>query len=175
MGETMKISIADKDSNVEALTRLFASNLTPQYISHSELQGYRALSPGKWAKNIQAVLREEIRSRLKQPRLAFPNARDWNGVIEAYENKRPVGVALVTISRASAVPFGVIEDVVIDKRKRDGGRGAAIMHWISSHMLDAGIKRLFLESGFENERAHHLFESIGFKPVSVVMMRELNK
>jgi len=35
------------------------------------------------------------------------------------------------------------------------------------------IRRLFLESGLQNERAHHFFEQEGFHAVSVIMMRSL--
>jgi N-acetylglutamate synthase-like GNAT family acetyltransferase len=94
--------------------------------------------------------------------------------VQAHEGRRIVGIALVTISRNSVVPFGVIEDIIIDKRMRDLGRGETIMNWIADQMRRARVRRLFLESGVGNERAHHLFEAIGFKPVSVVMMRELS-
>jgi len=171
----MEISIADKNSSLKDLTSLFAKSLTAQYISHSELQGYRALRPGKWAKNIERVLSKEIGARLKQPRRSLPIGRNWSGVVEAYEGRRLVGLALITMSRSSAVPFGVIEDIVIDKKLRGGGRGEAIMDWIKTHMLAAGIKRLFLESGIQNDRAHHLFERMGFRPVSMVMMQDLGK
>src|SRR3954468_21868871 len=103
----MDVSIADKNSNLESLSRLFANNLTPQYISHSELQGYRALRPGRWVKNIKSVLKSEIGSRMKQPRRTFPTGRNWSGVVQAYEGSRLVGMGLVTISHNSVVPFAV--------------------------------------------------------------------
>jgi GNAT superfamily N-acetyltransferase len=174
IGVSMEISIADKNSNLKSLSQLFARSLTRQYISHSELQGYRALRPDRWAKNVKSVLNSEIRSRLKQPRQTFPRGRDWQGVVHAYEGQRLVGIALVTISQKSVVPFGTIEDIVIDKSLRGGGRGQAIVDWIVKQMLHAGISRLFLESGIGNKRAHHLFERMGFTPVSVVMMRQLS-
>jgi len=171
----MEISIADKNSNLDALTQLFTSNLTSEYISHSELQGYRARLPGKWVKNIKDTLRKEIAARLKQPRRGLPTGRNWTGVVQAHEGRRLVGIALITISRNSAVPFGIIEDIVIDKKSRDGGRGELIMDWINKQMLNVGIKRLFLESGIRNERAHHLFQRMGFTPISIVMMRDWKK
>ena len=137
----MEISIADKNSSLKDLTSLFAKSLAPHYISHSELQGYRALRPGKWAKNIEHLLRKEIGARLKQPRRRLPIGRNWSGVVQAYEGQRLVGLALITMSRSSAVPFGVIEDIVIDKKLRDGGRGEVIMDWIKNQMLAAGIRR----------------------------------
>jgi len=169
----MKISIADRRSDLEGLTKMFVGNLTLDYISHSELQGYRAIAPGQWAKNIDVVTRDEIATRLRDPLDEFPANRDWCGVIEAHDNQVLVGLALVTTAYKTATPFGIIEDIVIDGTLRDNGRGEMMMRWILDQFRRAGLKRAFLESGFRNERAHHLFERIGFSTVSVVMMKEL--
>lgn len=169
----MRISIADRNSNPKALAKLFSSNLTPEYISHSELQGYRAIKPGEWAKNIDTVVHDEIAARLRDPLGEFPTKHSWRGVIEAHDNDTLVGVALVTTCYEAATPYGIIEDIVIDRTVRGGGRGEMVMQWILDHFRRAGLKRAFLESGSGNERAHHLFERIGFSAMSVVMMKDL--
>jgi GNAT superfamily N-acetyltransferase len=169
----MKISIANKSSDAEALAELFSINLTPDYISHSELQGYRALKPGQWANDIHLQFLREIGERLAQPLKTMPAKGNWRGVIEAHGNDKLVGLAFVTISRESAVPFGIIEDIVIDKTHRGAGLGKEMMLWLIDGLRDAGISRVFLESGLGNTGAHHLFEQLGFKQVSIVMMRDL--
>lgn len=169
----MDISIADRDSDIEALAALFVGGLSSDYISHQELQSYRALGPDQWAPDIRDQFREEIRLRLNAPRDSFPTSGDWVGVVEAHADRRLVGLALVTISRQAAVPFGIIEDIVVDTTVRDKGYGARMMNWIADRLRAAGVKRAFLESGVGNEQAHHLFERLGFKQVSMVMMREL--
>jgi hypothetical protein len=119
----MDISIANRDSDIEALTALFVGGLSPDYISHQELQSYRTLGPGQWAPDIRDQFREEIRPRLHDPRESFPASGDWVGVVEAHADRRLVGVALVTISRQAAVPFGIIEDIIVDPIVRDKGMG----------------------------------------------------
>jgi GNAT superfamily N-acetyltransferase len=173
MGKPVDISIANRDSDIEALAALFVGGLSPDYISHQELQSYRTLGLGQWAPDIREQFREEIRPRLNDPRGSFPASGDWVGVVEAHADHRLVGVALVTISRQAAVPFGIIEDIVVDQTVRDKGYGAGMMNWIADRLRAAGIKRAFLESGVGNEQAHHLFERLGFKQVSMVMMLEL--
>jgi len=168
----MRISIADKNSDADALARLFSDNLTSSYISHSELQGRRAIRPGEWANDIEAVLRREIAERLREPLEGFPPDAGWRGVIEAREANGLVGIAFVTLSRGANVPFGVVEDVVVAKNLRDKGRGEAIMRWIIASFARSGVTRVFLESGIDNDRAHRLFERLGFKTVSIVMMRD---
>ena len=168
----MKISIADVNSNAEALADFFHKNLTLDYISHSELQGYRAVRPGMWAPNIATVLQSEIQERLGQPLEEFPVRRDWRGVIVGQEDNKIVGLALVTSSFQCTIPHGIIEDIVIESTTRDRGQGKTMMTWIADRFRHAGINRLFLESGLGNDRAHHFFERFGFRQVSIVMMAE---
>ena len=166
----MEIFIADKSSDAKELAEFFNACLTPDYISHQELQGYRAVAPGVWAKDVLTVLEHEIRERLREPCSAFPPTGNWQGVIVAEEQETLIGLSLVTISRLSAIPYGIVEDIVINSADRGHAKGDAMMRWIIEHFQRAGIKRIFLESGITNERAHHFFERLGFKQTSIVMI-----
>jgi ribosomal protein S18 acetylase RimI-like enzyme len=168
----MKISISDRNSDAAKLATFFSSNIRPTYISHSELQGYRAIRPDEFSKDIASVLRSEISERLHQPLDRFPQGNSWAGVIEAHSDTGLVGLSFVTISRAANVPFGVIEDIVIDSKCRGQGLGEILVRWIFAKFSEASIHRIFLESGNENESAHRLFKRVGFKQISVVMMRD---
>lgn len=168
----MPFRIADRDSDAGVLADIFQRNLTAAYISHSELQGYRAVGPDVWADNIESVLAREIAGRLGEPLAAFPST-GWKGVVEARDDAGTlIGLALVTVTRDAAVPFGIIEDIVIERPLRGTGLGEQFMRWLLASFSRADIRRVFLESGIDNEGAHHLFERLGFKTVSVVMMRE---
>ena len=46
---------------------------------------------------------------------------------------------------------------------------------IAAEAQARNIRRLFLESGAHNSRAHNLFERSGFQVCSVVMMRSLDR
>ncbi|MBV6489474.1 MAG: GNAT family N-acetyltransferase [Pseudorhodoplanes sp.] len=168
----MKISIADSRSDAKSLARLFQNSISAAYISHSELQGPRAVRADEWVANVKDVFFHEISERLKEPRQSFPSGQNWKGIIEVHDGDALVGLAFVTLSHDAAVPYGIIEDIVVDKSRRSGGLGEQIMRWIFAQMEAAGIRRQFLESGIGNESAHHLFERLGFKTVSVVMMRD---
>jgi ribosomal protein S18 acetylase RimI-like enzyme len=170
----MICSIADYNSDTAALAAFFLSNLTPEYISHSELQGYRAVQPRQWSENIGSVLRDEIGQRLSEPLARFPSKGDWKGCVQAHNDSCIVGFALVSICRFAEVPFGTIEDIAIDAAQRGRGIGWTMIQWIIDNFSGAGIKRIFLESGIENESAHRLFKRVGFEPVSLVMMHDIN-
>ncbi|MCQ3943674.1 MAG: hypothetical protein DPW22_10750 [Alphaproteobacteria bacterium] len=131
-----------------------------------------AVRADEWVANVKDVFFHEISERLKEPRQSFPSGQNWKGIIEVHDGDALVGLAFVTLSHDAAVPYGIIEDIVVDKSRRSGGLGEQIMRWIFAQMEAAGIRRQFLESGIGNESAHHLFERLGFKTVSVVMMRD---
>jgi ribosomal protein S18 acetylase RimI-like enzyme len=168
----MQITISDRRSDARVLAHFFSSNVTPEYISHAELQGYRALARSRWSPDLEERLRVEINARLNDESEAFPSAVTWQGVIEGRDNNGAlVGVAFVSISHDCNVPHGIIEDIIIDRWSRGKGHGETMMRWLLDNFERSGIARVFLESGLSNERAHHLFERLGFKTISVVMMR----
>jgi GNAT superfamily N-acetyltransferase len=168
----MRIRIADKTSDPGALARFFHRNLSSEYISHSELQGRRAIGPNEWAPDIESVLRDEILARLKEPLSEMPAGTNWQGVLEAYVDQNLVGMALVTLVRDVPRSFGIIEDVVVDASRRGRGLGKEFLISILDMFKAAKLGRAFLESGRDNHDAHHLFEGLGFNPISIVMMRD---
>jgi len=160
-------------ATAEAAAQLFSANLTSSYISHSELQGPRALAPGKWHPDIARIVRDELVERIDNAEDAASGEQTQLTAILEDEGKI-VGVFLVTFSRAGAVPFAILEDMVVDTTLRGKGYGSHFMAWVDKECLKRGIGRQFLESGVENHDAHHLFEREGFKQVSVVMMKEIS-
>jgi|SRR3989338_633622 len=60
-------------------------------------------------------------------------------------------------------PFGFIEDVFIEKQFRGKGYGEKITTAIIEEAMKRGCYKLICTSRFSNERAHHLYEKLGFK------------
>ncbi|HZL30141.1 MAG TPA: GNAT family N-acetyltransferase [Pseudolabrys sp.] len=166
----IRFSIADSRSDASSLARFFQAGLTSSYISHAEHQGYRAKSPSEWATDIGDVLYGEIAERLGGALDRIPQTDFWQGVIEGRDDGQLVALAFVTTCRRAVVPFGIIEDVVVDASMRGRGYGSTAMQWIIEQLADTGIRRTFLESGEHNHDAHHLFENLKFKKISIVMI-----
>jgi GNAT superfamily N-acetyltransferase len=162
----MHIRIAHRRAAAE-LASFFTGNLSPAYISHSELQGYRALAPDQWAPNLRHVILAELKGRLDGQRSGSAKL-----VIEGRDEDELVAVALLTMTRRAAVPHAIIEDLVVDGAKRGRGYGHQMVEWIAEFVRERGIRRIFLESGQHNESAHRFFEKLGFEPISLVMMRD---
>jgi GNAT superfamily N-acetyltransferase len=168
----LAISWCSDAKRTRELAVFFAENVDPHYISHSELQGPRALSPTEWRDQLPEVLEAEIAPRLESIERQ-PPSRSSLPILIAEQDGALVGLSFVTFAGEAGVPFGIVEDLIVSPAMRGRGIGKAILDWIAQEARARDIGRLFLESGVHNERAHHLFEQQGFHIVSVVMMRSL--
>jgi GNAT superfamily N-acetyltransferase len=166
-----KITVAwcGTPSRAAELAAFFACNVGTDYISHAELQGGRALSPTEWRSNLTGILRAEIDARLA----TAPSGPAGQPIAVAEEGGTLLALAFVTFAGTAPAPFAIVEDLIVAPQTRGRGVGKTMLDWIAAEARARGIRRLFLESGFKNERAHDFFEREGFRPTSVVMMREL--
>jgi GNAT superfamily N-acetyltransferase len=149
------------------LAAFFASNLSPEYISHSEIQTGRAVSREQWHPEILKILEQEIAERLNADATASKR------ISVAFSNGVLVALAFVTFELTGPSPYAVLEDLVVASEKRGTGVGKAMIDWTFARARDEGVTRIFLESGRNNEGAHRFFEGCGFKQVSVVMMADV--
>ncbi len=169
----IEISWCDDPNAADELGAFFAANLTREYISHSELMGERALAPGVWSEDIQAILAQDFASRCGVPHGPPPAGAATKHAIAARLDGRLVGVSMLTFSREGRTPFGIIEDIVVSSEARGQNLGSQMMAWIFAAFRAAGLTRAFLESGGHNDEAHAFFERWGFHEISIVMMAEL--
>lgn len=155
------------------LAEFFAANITPEYISHSELQGPRALDASHWRPGIVDIFRYEIAGRVEREKGQISRNAASYPVLAAREGGRLVGFALVSFFMSAPVSYAMLEDIAVDKTIRASGIGKQILDWITREAERAGCHRLFLESGFGNHRAHEFFHREGFEECSVVMMKTI--
>lgn len=171
MPERLGIEWCRDPRRAEELAEFFARHVGPEYISHSELQGPRALSPDRWRDGLPEILREEIEPRLAQTETApSPTSQP---ILTAERDGAVVALSFVTFAGTAGVAFAIVEDLIVIPEMRSSGIGKAILDWIADEAKARNIRRLFLESGVHNEHAHHFFEREGFRTVSIVMMRSL--
>jgi GNAT superfamily N-acetyltransferase len=171
-GWDIEIGWCTNPSEAEELGRFFASNVTPDYISHAELQGPRALDPQTWVPDLIQTLANEVRQRVEGTK---DDATGGTPIVVARAQARVVGLALVSFFPRANVPYAIVEDLVVAQAERGRGIGKALLQWILERATRAGCERAFLESGVQNEQAHHFFEQQGFRTCSVVMMKPLER
>ena len=171
MVDSLSIAWCDTPLRATELADFFAANVGSDYISHAELQGGRALSPTEWRSDLREILRAEIEPRL----IAGSPGPDGKPIAIAEQDGALGALAYVTFAGSAPVPFAVIEDLIVTSALRGHGVGKAVIDWIATQARAQGIRRLFLESGITNKRAHDFFEREGFRPVSMVMMKSLDR
>lgn len=171
--QSLHFGFAPQDADPAALADFFCANLTPEYISHSEMQSARTDGHGNWAPNLGQVVRDEIAATLALPAADRTGAPDWSGVVTAHDGEALVGLAIVRYARDAAVAYGVLEDIVVDAARRGQKIGSQLVAWILADMKAAGLGRAYLESGADNHGPHALFHDLGFTTVSVVMAKAL--
>jgi GNAT superfamily N-acetyltransferase len=61
-----------------------------------------------------------------------------------------------------ALPFAVVENVVVDESARGQGVGTALFQHIESFCIAAECSKIMLLSAVDREDAHRFFERMGF-------------
>jgi GNAT superfamily N-acetyltransferase len=168
--DSLSIAWCETPARASELADFFAGNVGPDYISHAELHGERALSPTEWRPDLREVLRAEIAPRLA----AGSPGPDSQAIAVAEQGGVLLALAYVTFAASAPVPFAIGEDLIVSPGTRSRGVGKAMLDWLADEARARGIRRLFLESGITNKRAHDFFEREGFRPTSVVMMKSLD-
>jgi len=172
MPKQLSIKWCGDPSRARELAHFFARNVGPEYISHSELQGSRALSPSEWQTGLPEILESEIEPRLTETQQGTPGPTS-HPILVVENGRALVGLSFVTFAGAAPTPFGIVEDLIVDPARRSEGIGKLIVDWLTTEARARNIGRLFLESGAHNNQARHFFERNGFRICSVVMMRSL--
>jgi GNAT superfamily N-acetyltransferase len=170
MADSLSIAWCDTPKRASELADFFAANVGSDYISHAELQGGRALSPTEWRPDLREVLQAEIEPRL----VAGVPGPDSKPIAIAEQDGALAALVYVTFAGGAPVPFAIVEDLIVAPAMRGQGVGKAVLDWIAVEARAQGIRRLFLESGITNRRAHDFFEREGFRSVSMVMMKSLD-
>ncbi len=71
-------------------------------------------------------------------------------------------------------PCGIVHDVYVDASGRRLGAGRELMNAAIAWIRSKGRTQVVLMTKQRNERAQHLFSSIGFRPTMIEMTLDLN-
>jgi len=155
----------------DTLARFMYASLIgcPEYISYSEIQEGRAVSPTTWSPDLEKILRASIENHLRGR-----NDGDGVGALAiAKSGTDLVGLLQISYEEAPNHTYVVLEDLVVAPKFRNYRIGERFLKWIEDCLRNKGVKEVFLESGVGNAKAHRFFERCRFETVSKVMMREL--
>jgi GNAT superfamily N-acetyltransferase len=165
----LTISWTSSPTHASALAEFFVRYLSPDYISHGELQLGRALDPERWSPNLTELLTKEFESGAESQ----PTLDGVGRSAMAHLGDELVAGAVVSFHDCAYGAYAVFEDLVVAPEHRRRGVGAEVTHWLEEQALRLGCSRVFLESGLHNEGAHSFFHQLGFKTCSITMMKTL--
>jgi ribosomal protein S18 acetylase RimI-like enzyme len=124
MSDKIEMTRCAAPQRATELADFFVRNVGPDYISHSELQGGRALSPTEWRPNLRDVLQAELATRLA---LTGKPAPDCEPIALAELGGAPVALAFVTFAASAPAAYGVVEDLIVAPSTRGKGIGKAML------------------------------------------------
>lgn len=84
-------------------------------------------------------------------------------ILEEHGQQIARGFLYLLHNNLHAEPFGLMEDVFVEEAFRGKGFGEKITKAIIEEAKKNGCYKLICTSRFSNERAHHLYEKLGFK------------
>ena len=81
------------------------------------------------------------------------------------ENGKQIGRGFLYLlhNDLHAEPFGLLEDIFVEEAFRGKGYGEKITRALIEEARKRGCYKLICTSRFSNEKAHHLYEKLGFK------------
>src|SRR5262249_13720689 len=94
--DTVEISWCRDVNEAAELARFFAANVTPEYISHAELQGPRALDVARWRPGLVDIFLREISDRIAQTGDRVSPKDASYPVLTARSQEKLLGLALVS-------------------------------------------------------------------------------
>lgn len=154
-------------SDIDVVSSIYAEVLDPTYISYSELGEGKAEAFGKLSENAPAIFREQL-VKLQDS--------DRHGFFVASVNDDVIGFALASLHQVEAGHLECwLDDIGVSPEWQRRGIARAMIAHVFEWGALAGAKYYLLESGVQNEGAHHLFESLGFQPLSTVFWRERSR
>ncbi|NOU10308.1 MAG: GNAT family N-acetyltransferase [Nitrospira sp.] len=168
----LNINWCSEANEAPALGKFFADNVSPAYISHSELQGTRAIDADHWQPGLPEIVADEIRGRVEEAQMV-DSGQDSKLVFVGRISDEVVGLGMVSFFLGAQEPYAILEDLVVDQNKRAIGIGKQLLDWVEDQVRSVGCNRLFLESGLQNHHAHEFFKKEGFSTCSVVMVKPI--
>ena len=167
---TPDIAWESNPAAAQELAQFFALEvkLTPEYISHGEVQIGRAKDFDHWNYGLDSCLELEFREILTQSA-----DKDCAARIVVARVKNELGAVAVVRFISGKPKYAVLEDLVVKSTLRGQGVGRKVVLWVEAEAKTQEASHLFLESGAGNTEAHDFFLQLDFRRCSFVMVKSL--
>lgn len=152
--------------DIDAVAKIYEEVLEPSYISYSELGEGKAKALGELSENAVTIFRGQLQSLMNSTR---------HGFFVASINRSIVGFAFASLHKADAGHTECwLDDICVSCGWQHQNIGRTLVTKVLEYGIEHDAMYYLLESGIHNASAHHLFESLGFQPLSMVYWRANN-
>jgi ribosomal protein S18 acetylase RimI-like enzyme len=141
--------------------RLFAANVDASYIALGDIESGRIDADLRWKADLEAEFEAEYREGREC--VDYLAIRGEDGKI--------MGLMIVGVDTRNK--YAVLYDIIIDRDHRGGKAGSTAYGWLETRLKGMGVKRVLLESGINNEKAHAFFGRLGFGKLAIEFMKEI--
>lgn len=150
-------------ADVEAVVRVYAEVVDASYISFSELSEGKAETVGRLSARAPDIFREQLTALLHSRQ---------HGFFVAAVGDELVGFALASLHLAEAGHTECwLDDIGVSREWQGQGIAKALASQVFAWGDEGNAAYYLLESGARKESAHHFFEGLGFRPLSIVFWR----
>ena len=150
-------------ADIDAVTSDYAEVLDPSYISFSELAEGKATDSFTLSSRASNIFREQLADLF--------DSSD-HGFFVVTVNDEVIGFALASLHKTEAGHMECwLDDIGVRPKWRGHGFARALVSQVFNWGTEGQASYFLLESGVRNESAHHLFEELGFQPLSAVFWR----
>ncbi|MBE9042620.1 GNAT family N-acetyltransferase [Oscillatoriales cyanobacterium LEGE 11467] len=151
--------------DINRVSEIYSKVYNPTYVSFGDLASGLADSSGSPTENADRIFYEEVVDLIR-------NSKTTEGQFVATIDGEVAGFALASLKETDA---GHLECWLNDLGVHPDYQGLKIGRKIVEKAIEWGCqgnaKYFLLESGFNNEQAHHFFEGVGFHPLAIVFHR----
>ena len=150
-------------ADIDVVTSVYGEVLDPSYISFSEIAEGKAQDPFTLSSRVSIIFREQLANLVDSAE---------HGFFVVTVNDEVVGFALASLHKTEGGHTECwLDDIGVRPSWRGRGLAKALVAQVFNWGDEGQASYYLLESGVRNESAHHLFEELGFQPLSTVFWR----
>ncbi|RMZ58236.1 GNAT family N-acetyltransferase [Chryseobacterium nematophagum] len=147
------------NTRIKELVNFFITHKTTSYISHSEIISGRAVDSKHWNSNLEAILTDQFNNENN-------TSTQLKILIAENNNHDIIGMLVFHVINSGFRQYAVLEDMLLDQSIRGMSIGSTLLKNAIQESKNWDIHFILLESGVDNEGAHHFFNKYGFEKVS---------
>ncbi|MDH6253885.1 ribosomal protein S18 acetylase RimI-like enzyme [Chryseobacterium sp. H1D6B] len=150
------------NTRTKELVDFFITHKTESYISHGEIISGRADNPKTWSSNLESILTAQFNADFGDEN----NSTKLKILIAENQEGNIIGMLVFHVIYSGFKNYAVLEDMLLDNAVRGQALGSRLLEQAVEEAKSWNINFILLESGIDNQGAHHFFEKYGFKKVS---------